>query len=370
MTKLLSKSTSRRAFLKATGALAATSVFAPALNLKAWASEEPITLLTWEGYQPPEWVKEWQDANGGVQIKPVLISSGDEVFAQLMSGAVKPDVIYAEASLAGRLNKAGLISPFNLSKVPNTDNILPALDWKKPLSVDGTLMGIPLHWGTQPLQYDADVIKEKPTSWAALWDKKLAGKVTTFDDATVNFQMIALYIGAKDPFNLTEAEFGRATDALRDLRSQVRVVTRGFDDATTLYASGEAVIGYCHLVTVVNSLRQRGKNFTYVLPKEGTPAWIEGTYIAPKGQRDIVYKFINDTMSVPWQARFMKATASNGVLTAENALKGGLTEQELKDTNIPDSENPAFKQNLIFAREPEDVDRRIQIWSDFLAGTL
>lgn len=370
MTEILSKPASRRTLLKASGALAATSLFTPALNLRAWASEEPITLMTWEGYQPADWVKEWQDANGGVQIKPVLISSGDEVFAQLMSGAVKPDVIYAEASLAGRLNKAGLISPFNAEKVPNIANILPALDWQKPLSVDGTLMGIPLHWGTQPLQYDANVVKEAPTSWASLWDKAYTGRVTTFDDATVNFQMIALYIGAKDPFNLTEEEFGRATDALRELRGQVRVVTRGFDDATTLYASGEAVIGYCHLVTVVNSLRNQGKNFKYILPKEGTPAWIEGTYVSPKGQRDIVYKFLNDTMSVAWQVRFMKATASNGVLTAENALKGGLTDEELKSTNIPDADNPSFKQNLRFAREPEDVDRRIQIWSDFLAGTL
>lgn len=360
---------SRRQVLKIGSGLAAASLYAPFLISAARAEEEPITLLTWESYDEPDWIAEWEKANG-TKIKPVIISSLDEVFAQLQSGAVKPDVVYSEASTAGRLKKAGQIAPFDLSKVPNVANILPGLNWKDPLSVDGTVMGIPLHWGTQPLQYNADVIKEAPTSWAALWDKKYQGKVTIFDDATVTIPMIALYVGAKDPFKLSEDEFGAVTNALRELRQQVRVVTRGFDDAANVYASGEALLGYCHNVTVVNTLKKKGLNAKYSLPKEGTPSWIEGTYVTPKGQRDIVYKFLNDTMSVEWQTRFMKFSGSNGVLTPEAARKAGLTEEELKNTNILDSEDPAFKSNLVFFREPEDVERRIQIWNDFLAGTL
>ena len=369
MTTTIFQPMNRRSFLKAGSAVAAGTLLAPAIIGRA-AAAETITLLTWETYQEPDWVKEWEAANEGVKLNPVVISSLDEVFAQLQSGAIKPDVIYSEASTAGRLKKAGQIEVFDLAKVPNASNILPALNWKDPLSVDGALMGIPLHWGTQPLMYDADVIKEPPMSWAALWDKGYQGKVSTFDDATVNIPLIALYVGAKDPFNLTEEEFASVTDALRALRAQVRVITRGFDDATNLYASGEAVIGYCHLVSVVNSLKKKGKNFAYTLPKEGTPSWIEGTYITPQGQRDIVYKFLNDTMSLKWQARFMEFSGSNGILTSEGARKAGLSEDFLKTTNILDADSPALKENLVFFKEPEDVERRIQLWNDFLAGTL
>ncbi len=369
MTKTMSQSATRRSFIKTAGAVAATSLVTPSLIRKARA-DESITLLTWESYHEPDWIAEWSAANGGVKINPVIISSLDEVFAQLLSGAVKPDVIYSEASTASRLRTAGQIEPFDIAKVANVANILPALNWKEPLTVDGVLMGIPLHWGTQPLQYNPDVIKEPPMSWAALWDKTYEGKVTTFDDATVNIPMIALHVGAKDPFNLTEQEFTLVTDALRELRHQVRVITRGFDDAANLYASGEAVIGYCHNVTVVNILKKKKISASYTLPKEGTPSWIEGTYVTPQGQRDIVYKFLNDTMSLEWQVRFMKFSGSNGVLTAADARKAGLTEEELKDTNILDADDPAFKSNLVFFRDPEDVERRVQIWNDFLAGTL
>jgi spermidine/putrescine transport system substrate-binding protein len=369
MTKVESHLATRRTFLKYSGIALSASLAAPAFIRGAWADEGEITLMTWETYAEPDWIAEWEAANGA-KIKPVFVSSLDEVFAQLQSGAVQPDVVYSEASTAGRLKKAGLITPFDVSKVANISNVLPSLDWKDPLTVDGELMGIPLHWGTQPLQYNADVIKDAPTSWAALWDKAYEGKVTVFDDATVTIPMVALYVGAKDPFHLTEEEFGRVSDALRELRSQVRVVTRGFDDAANLYASGEAVLGYCHNVTVVNMLKKKGSNAKYALPKEGTPSWIEGTYVTPKGQRDLVYKFLNDTLSVSWQARFMKFSGSNGILTPQASREAGLTEDELKATNILDSENPTFKDNLVFFKEPEDVERRIQIWNDFLAGTL
>lgn len=369
MTKLESHSATRRTFLKLSGAAISASLATPALIRGAWADQGEISLLTWETYAEPDWIAEWTAANGA-KIKPIFVSSLDEVFAQLQSGAVQPDVVYSEASTAGRLKKTGQITPFDVSKVPNISNVLPSLSWRDPLSVDGELMGIPWHWGTQPLQYNADIIKEPPTSWAALWDKKYQGKVTIFDDATVTIPMVALYVGAKDPFHLTDEEFTKVTDALRELRTQVRVVTRGFDDAANLYASGEAVIGYCHNVTVVNMLKKKGNNAKYSLPKEGTPSWIEGIYVTPKGQRDIVYKFINDSMSVAWQARFMKFSGSNGVLTAEAARKVGFTEDQLKETNILDANNPDFKDNLVFFKEPEDVERRIQIWNDFLAGTL
>ena len=360
---------SRRSVLKTAGAFAAGTLFAPAIVGRAAASET-ITLLTWETYQEPDWVAEWEAANEGVKLKPIVISSLDEVFARLQSGSVMPDVIYSEASTAGRLKRAGQISDFDIAKVPNIANVLPSLSWKDPLSVDGSLMGIPLHWGTQPLMYNADLIEEPPMSWAALWDQKHAGKVSTFDDATVNIPMVALYVGAKDPFHLTEDEFTKVTEALRELRKQVRVVTRGFDDAANLYASGEAVVGYCHMVSVVTSLKKQSFNFEYTLPKEGTPSWIEGTYVTPQGQRDIVYKFLNDTMSPQWQARFMKFSGSNGILTSEASRKAGLSEEFLKTTNILDADSPALKENLVFFKEPEDVERRIQIWNDFLAGTL
>lgn len=357
---------SRRSVIKSMG-LAAGALAAPGVLRRAYAAD-PIVLLTWETYHDPAWCKEWSDQNG-VEVKPVVIGSVDELFSQPFSGAVQPDIMYIETGSLPRFKEAGLITKFDTSKVPNIANITPKLEWKKYTAVGGDVVAVPYNWGTQPLMFNADVMKA-PDTWAALWDPKYRGKVNMFDDCTITFPMIALYIGAKDPFNLTDAELGLCEKALRDLRPQIRTIARGFDDAATIYAAGDAVIGYCQNIAVVTSLQDKGKNFNYSLPKEGTPTWIDCTGVSKKGDRDIVYKFINDNLSAKWQSRFIEASTNNGVLDLAKATAGGVTEKTLKRTNIPDSEAGDFWNKLVILQKPEDFDRRLQIWNDFKAGTL
>lgn len=358
----------RRTVLKAGGAVAG-ALFAPNIIRPANAAEQ-ILLLTWETYHDDEWIQEWGKAND-TEVRAVRIGSEDELFSQPFSGAVQPDILYVETGSLFRFKEAGLIKGMDVSKLPNAANISKNLAWKDFTTVGGETVGVPYNWGTQPLMYNADVVTEPETAtWATLWDAKYQGQVNMFDDCTITFPMIALYIGAADPFNLTEEEFGKCTDALRALRQQVRVIARGFDDATTIYAAGEAVIGYCQNVAVVTSLQAKGKNFKYSLPKEGTPTWIDCASISPKGDRPIVYKFMDDNLSTAWQARFITKSTNNGILAADSARAAGITEDALKITNIIDSEAGDFWEKLVIFQRPEDLDRRLQIWNDFKAGVL
>lgn len=364
--KQASVSTTRRKVLAGMAASAGVLAF-PSIIRRAQAAEQ-ITLLTWETYHDEPWVKEWGAANN-CQVKVVTIGSVDELFSQPFSGAVEPDVMYIETGSLPRFKEAGLITPFDVSKVPNAANITPKLDWKPFTTVGGEIVGVPYNWGTQPLMFDTTKVTETNT-WATLWDPKFKGKVNIFDDCTICFPMFALYIGAKDPFNLTDAEFTACEEALRTLRPQIRTIARGFDDAVTIYAAGDAVVGYCQNVAVVTSLQDQGRPFAYSLPKEGTPTWIDCAGISKKGQRDIVYKFLNDNLSLKWQGRFIEKSTNNGVLSIAGAKEVGIPEAALKRTNIPETEGPGFWEKLVVLQKPEDFDRRLQIWNDFKAGTL
>ncbi|HEY0292656.1 MAG TPA: extracellular solute-binding protein [Hansschlegelia sp.] len=357
----------RRAVLKTGVAAAAGALAAPYLIRPAMA-DDTIVLLTWETYHDDPWIEEWSKANN-TKVQAIRIGSEDELFQQPFSGAVQPDVMYIETGSLPRFKAGGLIVDFDVSQLPNAKNITPKLDWKKYASIDGKVQAVPYNWGTQPLMYNADVVKD-PASWAELWKPEYQGKVNMFDDCTITFPMIALYVGAKDPFNLTDDEFKKCEDALRELRKQVRVIARGFDDASTIYAAGDAVIGYCQNVAVVASLNAKGKNFKYSLPKEGTPTWIDCAGVSKKGDRPIVYKFLNDNLSPEWQARFVKASSNNGVLSADAARKAGVPEETMKVTNLLDAEDASFWEKLVVYQKNEDLDRRLQIWNDFKAGTL
>eukprot|EP01037_Dinobryon_pediforme_P022008 gene22008-23032_t len=246
------RTTVNRRTLMKTGAGAAAMLFAPNVIRTAQAADR-ITLLTWETYHDDDWIAEWSKANN-TEVVAVRIGSEDELFSQPQSGAVKADILYVETGSLPRFKSAGLIKAMDVASVKNAANISPSLDWKKYLSVGGEIVGLPYNWGTQPLMFDADAVKQTDT-WSVLWDKAYAGKVNMFDDCTMTFPMIALHVGAKDPFNLTEAEFAACIEALRALRQQIRVIARGFDDATALYAAGDALLGYCQNVAVVSSLQ-------------------------------------------------------------------------------------------------------------------
>lgn len=358
----------RRKFLTAiAGTVAASTTIG--FGRSALAETKEITILTWETYHDDPWIAEYT-AKTGVKVNVVRAGSVDEMYAQVRAGSIKPDIVYIDTGSVPRYKDANLVAKIDAANVANTTRVSSSMKWQDRLTIDGSLWGIPYNWGTQPLMFNRDAVGSEPTSWAALWDPKYKGKVSMFDDAYVTIPMIALYVGAADPFKMTDAEFEACAKALRELRPQVGTIARGFDDAATIYAAGDAVIGYCQNVAVVHSLNAKGKNFGYSFPKEGTPTWIDNAVITPQGERKEVYDFINANLDPAWQARFISTSLNNGVLTGDDAKAAGVAEDVLKKTNILDQATPGFWDKMVVFQPPEDVDRRLALWNDFKAGTL
>ncbi|MEO3427459.1 extracellular solute-binding protein [Pelagibius sp. CAU 1746] len=357
----------RRALQLGAGSALALS-FGALSGGKSMAASE-VTLFTWETYHEPDWVQAYQQASG-VKVNVVNTGSVDEMYAQTRSGSVKADVLYFDTGSFPRYIDAGLIAPFDAAQVPNRKNVSKTMGWEEKCTVGGKLWGIPYNWGTQPLMYDKRATDGEPLTWAALWDKKYKGKVNMFDDAYITIPMIALYVGAADPFNMSDKEFEEVRKALKALRPQVRTIARGFDDATNIYASGEAVIGYCQNIAIVNDLQAKGLPFAYSFPDEGTPTWIDCSVVTEQGNRPEVYSFIDANLTPEWQVRMTEFSLNNGVLSAEVAEGAGLSGEVIKKTNIADQAQDGFWDKMVVFQPPEDIDRRLEVWNDFKAGTL
>lgn len=362
-------STSRRKFLRGTAGGVAAAFVATRLG-RAYAQDKELTIFTWETYHDDPWIAEYTEKTG-VKINVVRTGSVDEMFAQTSSGAVQADIIYIDTSSVPRYVAADLIAPMDGAKITNGSNITGKLDWNKMLTIDGKLWGVPYNWGTQPLMFNTAEVNPAPDSWGALWDPKYAGKVNLFDDAFITFPMVALYAGAKNPYQLTDEEFEACRKALGQLRPQVRTIARGFDDAATIYAAGDAVIGYCQNIAVVTSLQGKGLPFGYSFPKEGTPTWIDCNILSKSGaDRQEAYDFINENLTPAWQARFIQASTNNGILSTDGAKAAGIPEDVMKKTNIIDQGEAGFWEKMSVLQPPEDIDRRVEIWNEFKAGTL
>jgi spermidine/putrescine transport system substrate-binding protein len=362
--------TTRRRLLQSGAAIGSLAAGSALLPPRAYAAKEEITIYTWETYQDDPWLEEYRKKTG-VKVNAIVTGSSDEMYAKTRSGAVDPDIIYFDIGTIPRYLKAGLIAPIDVSKVTNAKNITPGIDWQRRCIVDGKVYAVPYNWGTQPLMYNTTVVQPKPISWATLWDSQYAGKVNLPDDAGITFPMVALYVGAKDPYHLTDAEFKRCIEAFKALRAQLRTMSRGFADQTTVFASGDADVGYCLNVSSVFQLQGQGTKVDYVFPKEGTPTWIDCAIVTPKGaRRQVVYDFINEGLTPAWQARFITSSVNNGILTAAAAAAAGVPKKILAETNIPDEEAPSFWDKMSILQYPNEIDRRLDIWNAFKAGTL
>jgi len=261
----------RRQFLQVS-ALSAASLAAPNIIGRAQATDE-IFIYSWETYHEDEWLEEWRQ-DSGIKVNIVRAGTVDEMYAMMRAGSIQPDILWFDAGSIKRYVDADLIAPIDPARFSNLGFMTKGFDWQTLNAYKGQIWGIPYNWGTQPLMYNEEFV-DKPESWAALWDKKYAGKVAMFDDGYITFPMIAMYVGAKDPHHLTEHEFDLCREALRELRSQVKILTRGWNDQEMIYASDDAVIGYCQNVSIAFNLQNQGKKGRYVFPKEGTPTWFD-----------------------------------------------------------------------------------------------
>jgi spermidine/putrescine transport system substrate-binding protein len=326
-----------------------------------------VTLMTWETYHDKPWLDDYRSKTN-VEIKSIIVGSGDEMFAKAQSGTVTPDILIFDSSLIPRFVKAGMVAPLVDSRLRNLGVISPGLNWRANNTFDGQLYGVPYNWGTQPLMYNAETIPTAPDSWAALWDPAYRGKVVLFDAADVTIPMVALYVGAKDPYHLTDEEFDKVRTALQDLRPQVRTIAKGFDDAVNIYAAGDGVIGYCQNISVVNTLNNSGKRFAFSLPTEGVPQWQDNAIVTGAGQRQEVYDFIDATLAPTWQATFIEASTNNGILSADEARKARVPDPVLAETNILSEQDPAFWSTMRPLQDPESIAKRLEVWNEFKAG--
>ena len=320
-------SVTRRDAMKTIGVAVGGLAAVAAGSARSYAAGEEITIMTWETYHDDPWLQEYTEKTG-VKVNVIRFGSNDEVVrkasvrcrrcryddrrhripATILQSGSDCATRSGESSPARRTSRAGLNFPASVT-------------------VDGAVMAVPYNWGTQPLMYNSKTVTPAPDTWKALWDKKYEGRVSIPDDAYTVFPMVAIAAGAKDPFNLTDAEFEKCAQAFRDLRTQIKTLARGFDDQTAIFASGDADIGFCENISSVFALQKQGKPAAYSYPP-GTLAWIDCACLTPTGvKRQVIYDFVNEMLSPTWQARFIQASGNNGILSLDAAVKAGVTDE-------------------------------------------
>jgi spermidine/putrescine-binding protein len=350
---------------------------------------ETLNVLSWESYHDKKQIDKFT-AETGIKVNVVNVGSPDEMFAKVKSAPAQWDMALVTSGWYDNYTNTNLLEPIDRSRVDALKDFKLGFDWEAAATSKGSLYGVLYNWGNQPLAWtDNDVLnspaldkykndKGQFDDWNVFWAPALKGQVSIFDDSQAVISMVALTLGIKDPSHLSDQEFEAVKAKLDALRPQIKRLTSGYNDQTDQIARGEVSMAYLNLVVTVGAVEKAGKTLhVNNIIKQGVPAWSDNYSIIKHDtmKLDAIYKFINYTQSIGWQAEFIKRTGSAGILdyqqaTSSEAVKAGLTPDALNASLIPATrEGETFFSKMVFGKTPENLEKRVQMWNEFKIGT-
>ena len=292
---------SRRKFNQSLMALDATMVMMPVGSRSAFAaSDDHPTVFTWEGWDVPELHQPYL-AKHGESPNMAIFGDEEEAFAKMRAG-FKVDLTQPCTYKVPIWKDAGILDPIDTSRLSNRDDLIPSLK-----TIPGTFEGdkqyfIPTDWGLTSVLYRADLAPEYVgnESWGMLWDPKYKGRLSMADSLIDGVMVAAIYIGAKDPFNMTDEEMAKTRAALKEQLPLMRYYWSSPADIEQALASGELVATSAWNSSYA-ALKKEGFDVRYSSPKEGAMTWVCGFCLMSDhdpAKLDRIYDYLDAYASV------------------------------------------------------------------------
>ncbi|MFN2627254.1 MAG: ABC transporter substrate-binding protein [Gaiellaceae bacterium] len=298
------------------------------LPTKIGKGEGALTLVAWEGYTQPQWVKPFQKATG-CRVKAKYAGSSDEMVTLMRSGGGSQyDMVSASGDASLRLIYGKDVQPVNPALIPDYKNFIPALKSPPHNTVGGKHYGISLQWGPNTLLYNTKKVKGTPTSWSWIYNMKYKGKVTVPDNP-IQIADAALYLskaqpglGIKDPYELNEKQFNAAIALLKKQKPLIKKYWALASDEIDLFKNGDAVIG-ASWPYQTNTLKAAKVPVADLIPREGATGWADTWMLSAKAKHpNCAYQWLK------W--------VSTPKVQAEQAIYFGETPANLKACAIMD----------------------------------
>lgn len=325
--------------------------------------QETLSLLVWEGYADPSFVRAFELAHH-CKVVAAYMGSSDELVAKLRGGGgANYDVISPSSDVASAIVRAGLAAPLDLSQIPSYRQLSPKLRDSPLVKASGQTYGVPFVWGPNPLLYSTAAFAEPPQSWSILWDARYKGKISLWDELS-SVYMAAQVLGYDQPdpsqlYNLTDTQLEAVKKKLIELKPNIRKYWSTGGELTNLFQNHE-IIASMGWPLMTSQLHKLNFPIGETIPRENTTGWIDHLMItAASAHKDLAQEFLEYMI----QPRTQKLVADVTHYTPANpATAQLLTAEEIKSLRL---DNPDEYMKRIYFWQ--DVPRRAkytEIWNE------
>lgn len=318
-----------------------------------------ITMVNYEGWLGKDQVAGFRKKYPGTNVKQVydITLDSPSTITQIKQDQGRWDLALMGTLPGGQLTEAGALAEFDPERVPNLKHMpeiaKAAFPW-----------GIPMDYGRVAYGYRSDLVKEKPQSWADLWElaPKYDKKIVMLNGDTAIFGA-ALKLKGYNGTSTDEAQLKDALAALKEIKPHVRALLD--TDSAKPLIDGSAAFAVTYDYEVAKA-QKSNKDIVWVEPTEGTRAYMDGwAPIVGTDKMDTVYAFMNYALEPRVYADFVNTTGSAYFMAAANPYI---------DAKIKNNKALAFNEEAVAALDipkwgdPAGAKLRDRYWQEFLAA--
>ena len=263
-----------------------TAVCMLGFGATAAQAEQTVHIYNWTDYIGETTLADFQKATG---IKPVydVFDSNETLEGKLLAGHTGYDVVVPSNNFLAKQIKAGVFQKLDRSKLPNWQNLDPALMKRLEKADPGNQYAVPYLWGTNGIGYNVEKIKEvlgtdKIDSWSMLFEPENIKKLTKcgvafLDSPDEMFPAVLNYMGL-DPNSTNPQDYEKAEAKFMAVRPYVTYFHSS--KYITDLANGDICIaaGFSgDIFQAANRAKEAGKGvkIAYAIPKEGGNLWFD-----------------------------------------------------------------------------------------------
>jgi spermidine/putrescine transport system substrate-binding protein len=260
----------------------------------AFAADPELTVFDWAGFEDQALIEGYVAKHGQMPTY-VFFGDDDEAFQKIASG-FKADVAHPCSQMVSKYRDAGLIEPWDVSRIPNFGEIAPRFLNSSIFKDDTGVWYIPTDYAYTAIAYNTnDVPAEDVASLSVFHNPKYQGRVSLPDNTDDVWALALLATGVSDWTVITDDQFKAAADWLRAAHANVRAYWSDPSELAQIMASGEVQVAWSWNDSIA-LMREEGFPVGFQrTATEGASTWFCG-YVNFKdapGSEDKAYDFIN-----------------------------------------------------------------------------
>ncbi|MEI7744098.1 MAG: spermidine/putrescine ABC transporter substrate-binding protein, partial [Chloroflexota bacterium] len=319
--------------------------------------EGELYVYNWADYIGESTIGTFEDQYG-IKVTYDFFDNIDTMLAKVGSGNSGYDVTFPTSISVGPMLKRGLITPLDLSLIPNAANLGPG--WQNPAYDPGNQHSIPYMWWTTGLAYDTDKVSEDITSWAALWDERWKGKMAMLDDYRETFSAALFRLG----YDINTTDEAQLDEALALLQQQKPLLRTYTTDDIGVLSSGDVWVMHAWAADVYQVTPDR-PSVKYVLPSEGAVKGSDAMVVLAGAKHPVAaHLFINYMLDAQVSAA---NTNYIGYMGPNEAAKQFIDPAILADPTVNPADSITSKLQEILDLGPDEV-KYSDRWTKLRAG--